>query len=42
VNAIARSYGGTVSATSAGPGKGSEFTLKLPVIKSGRAFYGSV
>lgn len=42
VKAIAASHGGTVSAISAGPGKGSEFTLKLPIIKSARAFYGSV
>ena len=32
VKAIAESHNGTVSATSAGPGAGSEFTLRLPVV----------
>lgn len=32
VKAVAVSHGGTVSATSAGPGAGSEFTLRLPII----------
>jgi signal transduction histidine kinase len=42
VKAIAESHGGTVSAASAGPGKGSEFTLKLPIVTSSSAFYGSI
>ena len=37
VNAIAQSHGGSVSAASAGPGKGSEFTLKLPMARAARA-----
>jgi signal transduction histidine kinase len=32
VNAIAQAHGGAVSAASAGPGQGSEFTLKLPIV----------
>jgi len=32
VKAIAESHGGTVSAASAGPGAGSEFTLRLPIV----------
>jgi signal transduction histidine kinase len=32
VKAFAESHGGTVSATSAGPGAGSEFTLRLPIV----------
>jgi signal transduction histidine kinase len=32
VKAVAGSHGGTVSATSAGPGAGSEFTLRLPIV----------
>lgn len=32
VKAIAESHGGSVSATSAGPGAGSKFTLRLPII----------
>jgi signal transduction histidine kinase len=32
VKAVAESHGGTVSATSAGPGSGSEFTLRLPIV----------
>ncbi|WP_240975319.1 sensor histidine kinase [Paraburkholderia aromaticivorans] len=32
VKAVAESHGGRVSATSAGPGTGSEFTLRLPVV----------
>jgi signal transduction histidine kinase len=32
VKAVAESHGGTVSATSAGPGAGSEFTLRLPIL----------
>ncbi len=32
VKAVAESHGGTVSATSAGPGAGSEFTLRLPIV----------
>jgi signal transduction histidine kinase len=32
VKAVAESHGGTVSATSAGPGTGSEFTLRLPIV----------
>ncbi|MFM0209530.1 HAMP domain-containing sensor histidine kinase [Paraburkholderia sediminicola] len=32
VKAVAESHGGTVSAFSAGPGAGSEFTLRLPVV----------
>ena len=32
VKAIAVSHGGTVSATSNGPGTGSQFTLRLPVV----------
>ncbi|MBK5089927.1 HAMP domain-containing histidine kinase [Burkholderia sp. R-69927] len=32
VKAVAESHGGTVSATSAGPGTGSEFTLRLPIL----------
>jgi signal transduction histidine kinase len=33
VKAVAESHGGTVSAVSAGPGAGSEFTLRLPIIE---------
>ena len=33
VRAIAESHGGTVSATSDGPGAGSEFTLRLPIVE---------
>ncbi|WP_429322488.1 sensor histidine kinase [Paraburkholderia sp. GAS448] len=32
VKAVAESHGGTVSATSDGPGAGSEFTLRLPIV----------
>ncbi|MFC0696580.1 hypothetical protein [Paraburkholderia humisilvae] len=32
VKAVAESPGGTVSATSAGLGAGSEFTLRLPIV----------
>jgi signal transduction histidine kinase len=32
VKAVAESHGGTVSAFSAGPGTGSEFTLRLPIV----------
>jgi signal transduction histidine kinase len=32
VKAVAESHGGTVSAASAGPGAGSEFTLRLPIM----------
>ena len=32
VKAVAESHGGTVSTTSAGPGTGSEFTLRLPIV----------
>lgn len=32
VKAVAESHGGTVPATSAGPGAGSEFTLGLPIV----------
>ncbi|KXU91168.1 hypothetical protein CI15_00865 [Paraburkholderia monticola] len=32
VKAVAESHGGTVSASSAGPGAGSEFTLRLPIV----------
>ncbi|WP_341318540.1 HAMP domain-containing sensor histidine kinase [Paraburkholderia sp. IMGN_8] len=32
VKAIAEAHGGTVTATSAGPGTGSEFTLRLPIV----------
>ncbi|AUT66321.1 ATP-binding protein [Paraburkholderia terrae] len=32
VRAVAESHGGTVSAISAGPGMGSEFTLRLPIV----------
>ncbi|MFM0170248.1 sensor histidine kinase [Paraburkholderia sediminicola] len=32
VKAVAESHGGTVSAVSAGPGAGSEFTLRLPIV----------
>ena len=32
VKAVAESHGGTVSALSAGPGAGSEFTLRLPIV----------
>ncbi|WP_425469036.1 hypothetical protein [Paraburkholderia panacisoli] len=32
VKAVAESHGGTVSAASAGPGTGSEFTLRLPIV----------
>jgi signal transduction histidine kinase len=32
VKAVAESHGGTVSAFSAGPGAGSEFTLRLPIV----------
>ena len=42
VKAIARSHGGTVSAASTGPGGGSEFMLKLPIVTSSHAFYGSI
>ncbi|MEA3128430.1 ATP-binding protein [Paraburkholderia sp.] len=42
VRAIAQSHGGTASATSADPGEGSEFTLKLPNVTSGSAFFGNV
>jgi signal transduction histidine kinase len=42
VKAIAESHGGTVSAVSAGPGKGSEFTLKLPIVTSTNVPCGSV
>ncbi|MFM0472032.1 sensor histidine kinase [Paraburkholderia strydomiana] len=41
VKAVARSHGGTASATSAGPDEGSEFTLKLPILISCGAVYGS-
>ena len=33
VRAIAELHGGTVSATSDGPGAGSEFTLRLPIVE---------
>ncbi|MFM0553552.1 ATP-binding protein [Paraburkholderia sediminicola] len=42
VRAIAQSHGGTVSATSPGPGEGSEFTLRLPIVTSGGAFFGNL
>ena len=32
VKAVAEAHGGTVSAISAGPGAGSEFTLRLPIV----------
>ena len=32
VKAVAEAHGGTVSATSAGPAMGSEFTLRLPIV----------
>jgi signal transduction histidine kinase len=32
VKAVAESHGGTASAISVGPGAGSEFTLRLPII----------
>jgi signal transduction histidine kinase len=32
VKALAEVHGGTVSASSAGPGTGSEFTLRLPIV----------
>jgi signal transduction histidine kinase len=32
VRAVAESHGGTASAASAGPGAGSEFTLRLPIV----------
>lgn len=32
VKAVAESHGGTASAMSAGPGAGSEFTLRLPIV----------
>jgi signal transduction histidine kinase len=32
VKAVAEVHGGTVSATGAGPGAGSEFTLRLPIV----------
>ena len=32
VKAVAESHGGTASAASAGPGAGSEFTLRLPIV----------
>ncbi|MFM0649600.1 HAMP domain-containing sensor histidine kinase [Paraburkholderia bryophila] len=41
VKAVARSHGGTVSAASAGPDEGSEFTLELPIVVSRGAAYGS-
>jgi len=36
VKAVAESHGGTVSATSAGAGSGSEFTLRLPIVTERR------
>lgn len=36
VKAVAKSHGGTVSATSGGPGTGSEFTLRLPIVMERR------
>jgi signal transduction histidine kinase len=42
VRAIAQAHGGTVSATSAGPGEGSEFTLRVPIVASGGAFFCNV
>jgi signal transduction histidine kinase len=36
VSAIAVAHGGTASAKSAGPGAGSEFTLRLPVVFASR------
>ncbi|MFM0171162.1 sensor histidine kinase [Paraburkholderia sediminicola] len=42
VRAIAQSHGGTVSATSPGPGEGGEFTLRLPIVTSGGAFFGNL
>ncbi|OXC76264.1 hypothetical protein BSU04_22680 [Caballeronia sordidicola] len=32
VKAVAEFHGGTVSATNAGPGTDSEFTLRLPIV----------
>lgn len=32
VKAVAESHGGTVSVSSAGPGRGSEFTLRMPIV----------
>jgi signal transduction histidine kinase len=37
VKAVAESHDGTVSAISAGPGAGSEFTLRLPIVVPTRA-----
>ena len=37
VKAVAESHGGAVSATSAGPGAGSEFTLRMPIVIRRRA-----
>jgi signal transduction histidine kinase len=37
VKAVAESHDGTVSAVSAGPGAGSEFTLRLPIVVPARA-----
>lgn len=41
VQTIVQSHGGTVPPTSEGS-EGSEITLKLPIVTSGCAFYGSV
>ncbi len=37
VRSLVELHGGTVSATSPGPGKGSEFTIRLPLLESGVA-----
>jgi PAS domain S-box-containing protein len=41
VRQLAQMHGGTVSAVSAGPGRGSEFILRLPVARPARAGAGN-